>query len=73
MPAGHIFVIGDNRGHSADSTVHMCTKSETECVPGDEFVDTDLVVGRVFVLLWPSDRFSWLHRPDTFADVSGAS
>jgi len=73
VPAGHIFVMGDNRGHSADSTVHMCTKDETDCVPGDEYVDTDLVVGKVFVLLWPSDRFSWLHRPADFADVPDPS
>jgi signal peptidase I len=25
------------------------------------------------VLLWPSDRFKFLHRPDTFADVPNAS
>ena len=31
------------------------------------------MVGKVFVLLWPSDRFRFLHRPETFADVPDAS
>jgi signal peptidase I len=25
------------------------------------------------VLLWPSDRFKFVHRPDTFADVPDPS
>jgi signal peptidase I len=65
--------MGDNRMHSAASTVHLCRKNETGCVPGDEFVPVDLVVGKVFVLLWPRDHFSWISRPDTFADVPDAS
>ena len=38
-------------------------------LPGDEFVPVDLVVGKVFVLLWPRQHFTWVHRPDSFDDV----
>ena len=69
IPEGHIFVMGDNRWRSADSSQKMCRPDETECVPGDEFVPVDLVVGKVFVLLWPADRFRWNTRPDTFESV----
>jgi signal peptidase I len=73
VPAGKVFVMGDNRAHSADSTVHMCTEAETDCVPGREFVSDDLIVGKVWVLLWPFDRFGGIDAGDAFADVPDAS
>jgi signal peptidase I len=49
VPAGQIWVMGDNRYDSADSRVHGT-------VPESD------VVGRAFVITWPANRWSLLSR-----------
>lgn len=70
IPVGKLLVLGDNRGHSADSRAHLCSVDDDPCTQSP-WVDVDLVVGKVFTLIWPRDRWSWISRPEVFEDVPG--
>ena len=70
VPPGRIFVMGDNRGESADSSCHLSVKGKpSACQPDDAFVPVSDVVGRVFAVVWPAGDAKWIHRPATFASV----
>ncbi|QDZ16534.1 signal peptidase I [Humibacter ginsenosidimutans] len=65
VPKGELWVMGDNRYHSQDSSLN-------QGLPGHGFVPESDVVGRAFVITWPIGHWSWLgDYPDTFRSVSG--
>lgn len=63
VPDNAIWVMGDNRSNSEDSRFHMSQ-------PGHGSVPLDDVVGRVWAIVWPLDRFDILPQPS--GQLSGA-
>ena len=65
VPKDHLWMMGDNRAFSCDSRCHMGRSSRG-------FVDEDLVVGKVFSLIWPWKRAEIVNRPNTFTGIPEA-
>ncbi len=66
VPDDAIWVMGDNRSNSQDSRFHLDD-------PGGGAVPLDHVVGKVWAIVWPADRFEVLETPGTFDGISSAT
>ncbi|WP_327688118.1 signal peptidase I [Streptomyces tubercidicus] len=60
VPADSVWVMGDNRQHSADSRYHMRE-------PGGGAVPDSKVIGRAIAVAWPVNHWKTLSIPGTFA------
>ena len=59
VPAGRLYVLGDNRPESEDSRYHG-DDGYSGTIPENE------VTGRAFLIIWPPSRFGDLPIPSTF-------
>jgi signal peptidase I len=65
VPAGRLFVLGDNRENSDDSLLHMQAG-----YPYDGTIPENEVVGRAFFIIWPPSQFGDLPIPSTFQQAA---
>lgn len=60
---GYLWVMGDNRGNSADSRAHQGD-------PGGGQVSEKSVVGKAWLRVWPLSRGGFIHKPEAFEAVN---
>jgi signal peptidase I len=63
VPAGRLWVMGDNRADSDDSRYRTTD-------PGGGTIPESEVVGRAFVIIWPPSRIGDLPIPATFQQMA---
>ena len=65
VPAGHLWVMGDNRYDSDDSLDH-----QLHGFPNQGTIPENEVVGRAFFVIWPPSQFTDLPIPNTFQQAA---
>ncbi len=65
VPAGHLWVMGDNRYDSDDSLDH-----QMHGFPSEGTIPANEVVGRAFFIIWPLSQFTDLPIPNTFQQAA---
>ncbi len=63
VPAGKLWLMGDNRPESADARSHLGD-------PGGGLVPLDDVIGRVTLRFWPFDRWGTIERSTTLSSLT---
>jgi signal peptidase I len=66
VPEGRLWVMGDNRPHSADSRAHLGD-------PGGGMVRLGDVLGRAWVTYWPLDRLGGFSTPPALSAIPQGS